>query len=214
MRILARAVFAVAVATPLVTVGCMGDEKRSSLSRDRAVPGDALEPVNAMAFRMEDPFGPGQTFSIMHVPAVNRSESPVTLRRIEPLTATGAARVARVVSIDLAPREDGETSYLPLAVYQTHPPRMETEAGCLRERLVPVDGYLLPPASGPLPAALLVLRVRALAPGRFRMRGQRVFYEQAGDLYYQDFPYEITVTVRAGAKRRPFEEERRCAGAP
>lgn len=175
--------------------------------------GDALVPLNRMKLRVtsESAFGPGQTFSFMEVPAVNVSGRPITIRRVEPLLRPGSRRVAEVVSVALAPRTRNLNAHVPLSIYQTHPPTFRTAAGCVSERLVPVEGFVLEPAREPIDAAILVIRIRTRAPGVFRMRGQRVVYEQDGESRYQDLLYELEVTVRAGARREPFEDERRCA---
>ena len=209
---LIRPIGALLLALAILLAAACGGAKSDAAPAGDGTPGKALEPVQGVWHRVtaENPFGPGQTVVAMRVPAINISDSPITIRRIEPLLAARALRVARVRGIGLATRKGGQRAFLPLGTYQTYPPRAATVDGCLTERVMPAAGYVLRPRRHPWDFAILVIRIRTLAPGTFRMRGQRVVYEQDGELHYQDLLVGISISVRAGAKRPLAPWESAC----
>ena len=197
-----------------VAVGCSGSggeaQAEVSATNQRApVKGAALNVGNWIKFSITgvNPIGVGQEVNLMKVPLMNRSSAPVVIRRVEPLLAPGSTRVARVIGFDVAPRRDDQAEYTPLAVYLGYPPLGEDPTGqCVRQRVVSAAGYVLEPyATGD--RSVLIIRLHARAAGVFRMRGQRVVYEQDGELRYQDLFYEFSIRVKAGVKRKHSGEE-------
>ncbi len=102
-----RASLGVAVAVALLAA-CAREDGR------KLFPGDALEPVEGVWFRVtdENAFGPGQDFAFIEVPLINVSETPITIRRVDALVDPETARVAEVTGIELAPRPRGERAYV------------------------------------------------------------------------------------------------------
>ncbi len=43
---------------------------------------------------------------------------------------------------------------------------------------------------------LLAIRIRTIAPGRFRLGAERVVYEQGGELFYEDLPITTVLGIR------------------
>lgn len=203
-----RAVAGIALAVLLAVASC---GERIGEHGER--PGDALEEVNRSRWIVPPrvAYAPGQELVFMVVPVRNVSDSPLVIRRVEPLRLVGSPRVARVVGIDLAPRKRGIGSPVPLGPYQTYPPASSSFGECSVQRVVRAAGYALKPSRNPADRALLVIRIRMRAPGTFRLKGERVVYEQDGEVYYQELPFSLRIAVRRGPGQPLREDERSCA---
>lgn len=127
----------------------------------------------------------------------NESDEPVSLQRVEPLNPDGPGEV---LDIRLGLRADPP---VPSSYYKTLPPVMEVRrrGPCGTERVVSVRGHVL--ESGEEARLIAILRVGE-EPGRFRVRGWRIFYRQGDRDLYQDSPFQIALRVRDDRRPREF----------
>ena len=124
------------------------------------------------------------------VPVINESTDPIVIERVEPLKLSGSPDVARVVGIDIVPLRPGRGgSDLAGGLYEI---AAAEDRGCPSLRTVPAGEYELPPDE----EVLLAIRIRTIAPGRFRLGAERVVYERDGERFYEDLPMTTVLGIR------------------
>lgn len=134
----------------------------------------------------------------------NISDDPVEVRDVSLAKAAGFDAVAEIVRLELAPLEpDGPT----LGVYEMYPPAASGGDGCDVQPTSPVSGFRL----GPDDKVGILVWVRAVAAGDYRIRSQTVIYEQDGERYEQSVPFEIEGSIEEGvADLEAFPRARHC----
>ena len=196
-----RSLAGVALAVLLTAASCDGASEEQ-----RARPGDALQDLRRFAYTVtpKAAFAPGQELVVMIAHLRNVSRAPIVIRRIDPVGLVGSPRVARVVAIELTERGPGVRAGVPLGVYQTYPPVSTRGTGspCSVDRLVRARGHVLKPSRHPDDVALLAIRIRIRAPGDFRLRAERVVYEQGKERYYEDVPFSVRIAGRGSPCER------------
>lgn len=202
-----------ALGSVLLVVGMAGVTACPLLQSQQATPGKALRPATT-GFRYEPavPIPVGQQFVIVFSTLENVSDTPLTIKRIEAGASTNVPRTMKVQRIEVIPRT-GIGAFLPMGRYLTHPPVVTRPNKC---GVVPVEdpsGYELIPSDRELRhKAIIAMWMRAVAPGRASTQGQRVIYEQDGNLFEQTMPFSVRVTVKAGVRPLTMEpSERRCS---
>jgi hypothetical protein len=158
-------------------------------------------------------YPPGTQFMMMMVPLHNTSGGSVVLRDVEVLTADGFGDSARVVKRALAaPRrlQRGDP-VVALGIHFTDPMVMLRGQTCAVQETVSLEGYEIAPTEEPVDAPVVVLHIETVAPGRVRLEGVKVRYEQDGSLYEQEFFSELRLEVVRGTPRpRLSLEEDAC----
>jgi hypothetical protein len=135
----------------------------------------------------------------------NVSDAPVTIRRIEPILGAGFDEgVAEIGGLWLAPR--GKALDVVLSTdYGTLPPvwKARPRSPCRVQKLSAVEGYVVEPDE---PATIAVM-YRTLNPGRFSIAGERVVYEQDGEVHEQVVRFVIAGIVKADARPGPLGDD-------
>ncbi len=169
----------------LIDTSCRATSSRMSRNRSASRP---ARPAMSGAFRLSG--------------LRNTTNDPVTLQQAS-VVGPGVGSVVHVVSIEVTP--------FPVvrgARSVTRPPVYDDGGTCLVGHLSPVQGYVLQPG-GP-PATLFVV-MRSAEPGRYRVEGQRVVYEQRRVTYEQVLHAGVNGHVVSGAPPlKPYPEERAC----
>lgn len=203
--LLSKPLGAAAVAVLLAAAACGGQDAR---------PGSALEtgPRTEYAVSEEGAVPPGQELSLMLTALRNTSDTPLVIRRIEPIGLTSSAEEdgpEESVRFELAPRSRSAPE-VPLGFYFGPRPAVDSGASCTAQAVVAADGYVLEPDAAAAEDVFLVVSVRAGGPGTFRLGGQRVVYEQDGIRYRQDLEAALVVEVREGATPDVPDDQRAC----
>jgi len=109
----------------------------------------------------------------------NESSGPIVIKDIR-LAGDGVGSVVKVVKVEIAPGSDDPSQYTSGGIFYSYPPAQQMESGeCAVQRLFPVDGYVLPPATGGIPAlAHVMILMEAVAPGSFHVTSDVVTYQQ------------------------------------
>jgi hypothetical protein len=156
---------------------------------------------------------PGWNVSLMLTPLRNTSGSDILIRRVEPLgvsvSSEGDAPVD-VSSVELAVRDPALAETVPLGFYPGSRPALEVDEACVQQPTVAAEDFVLPPQEDTADDVYLVLRLRTVAPGTFRLDGQRVAYELDGVLYEQDFRDGLEIEVREGADPEIPDDQAAC----
>lgn len=123
---------------------------------------------------------------------INESDEDITVRSVTLEGLSGFGRVAKLVRIQLGPqsRDAPSGTYPNVGFYETYPPVMyerdktnrdDTIRGCIVQPVTQVEGFTLRPGD----EALIVIWVRVIGEGEWRIARQRILYEQGGRLYQQ-----------------------------
>jgi hypothetical protein len=211
-----RRTVAAVVCVGLLAVACGGDDRPAGIST-----GTALELPEGRNWRGIGALPPGYQVVLMAAFLWNASSAPIRLSEVS-LTGTysGSMTVVRTEVARLPgtharhPPYDRTLGVVPGGVYLTYPPAMkEPGEPCHVQELHPVRGYEL----GPDQEARVLVWLRAASPGRFRIDGHLVVYEQGGRRYQQLLRTGLRGRVEEGAPRRALAEdplEMDCAELP
>jgi hypothetical protein len=141
----------------------------------------------------------------------NRSAEPIELTRVT-LMGTFAdsvevvrTEIARIPGTRLrSPPYDKMLGVVPGGLYRTYPPAWkERGERCHVQELHPVSGYVL----GRDELARVLVWLRATSPGRFRVDGHLVAYEQGGQEFQQFLGIGIQGRVTVDAPKLAFDED-------
>ncbi len=185
----------------------------------RVPPGTALQAPAGRDWRVLGKVPPEYEWILMSAFLWNRSPEPI---RLSEVTLAGSyIRSVEVVRTQIAvipgthhrraPHENSP-DVVPGGLYETYPPAYEEEgARCHVQEVSPVRGYVL----GPDEEARVLVWLRAASPGRFRIDGHLVRYEQSGQRFQQFIGVGVRGTVRRDGSRDVLEDplEEACAGA-
>jgi hypothetical protein len=150
---------------------------------------------------------PGQEVIEVDAGLHNISEVPLRITKLRPGETKGVPGSAEVVRVALL---DPDSINVAGGLFVTFPPVMRRAGACVRSKVFPARGATLDPDAAPL----LLVWVRAIAPGRVRVPAFNATYEQQGGLWQQTIRIDgaAALTVKDGAEPlTPSRDERACA---
>ena len=161
-------------------------------------------PVSTWSFTKPIPVG--EEWVALWASMRNESNLPVRLRSVR-LAAEGFGEVVEIVAIEIAPRTS-KGGTVPGGMYSTYPPAWFEGGRCAIVEPQPVQGHVVPPGGYPR----IMLRLRAVKPGPFRISAFVVSYEQGSFVFEESLPIRMKGGVSATGDQRfiPEPEERRC----
>ena len=159
---------------------------------------------------------PGTEWVLLFAFLKNTSGREVKLRRVW-LGGEGLGDVVEVFDVRAAPLPPltGPRGFTPGGIYVTDPPtiRLYRDGSCNRQKLLPIQGFAVPP-NGELRIAVFL---RAVVEGHYDLSTHVVEYELGGRVFRQDLPIGMRGRVSAAGRPVPLgSSQRDClhAGTP
>ncbi|MGH2653328.1 MAG: hypothetical protein ACRDHV_03120 [Actinomycetota bacterium] len=211
-----RPVLAIVVSAGLLAGACGGGGGTGGVPS-----GTALRPTAAQDRWVMGAMPPGYQWILMSAFLWNTSSEPIRLARVS-LTGAFSSSVT-VVRMEIArlpgtharhPPYERNLGVVPGGLYVTYPPTVkERGEPCHVQELHPLSGYLL----GRDQEARVLVWLRAVTPGPFRIDGHLVVYEQGGREYQQLLRVGAQGRIEEGASWSVLEEdplETACSDRP
>jgi hypothetical protein len=149
----------------------------------------------------------GEEWVAVYLSMRNDSEHPLSLLSVK--TVPGAvSRSIQIIEMEVAPRMSRGGGSVPGGSYATYPPAWGEDGRCAIVEPAPIDGYVVRPGGYPR----VMLHMKAVRPGPFKILGFVIEYEQEGNARMELIPIGIkgNVVARGREAFEPYTEERDC----